>query len=59
MNKNGRPKSEDSRNKQYRLRMNDEESQMLDYISGKTGESKADILRKSLANYYELTLLRS
>lgn len=58
MNKNGRPKSEDSRSKQYRLRMNDDESRILDCIREKTGESKATILRKSLENYYEMVLRR-
>ena len=56
MNGRGRRKSENSKNGQYRLRINDEESDMLEYISSKTGETKADILRKSLKIYYRSVL---
>lgn len=52
--KKGRPKKKDCRKNQYRLRMNDEEIGYLDYISGKTGYPKSQILRKSLKMYYNL-----
>lgn len=37
-----------ARNKQYRLRMNEEEMDVLNDLSEKTGLSKSDILRKGL-----------
>lgn len=57
MNRLGRPPKQDGsvKNGQYRLRLSDEEAGMLDYISGKTGESKADILRNALKMQYNLT----
>ena len=44
----GRPKKEDSREKQYRVRLNDEEDKMLDYASRATGVRKSEIFRKAL-----------
>lgn len=49
----GRPKKEDSRDKQYRVRLNEEESLMLDFCSEETGEAKSEIFRKALKAYYE------
>ena len=48
----GRPKKEDSRNKQYRVRLNDDEENMLNYASEVTGQQKSEIFRQSLIEYY-------
>lgn len=53
----GRPKIEDSRDNQYRVRLNDEESRMLAYVSGKTGKQKSEIFRVALTEYYNNVLL--
>lgn len=57
MNRFGRPPKRDGsvKNEQYRLRLSQEEAGMLAYISNKTGESKADILRNALKMQYNLT----
>lgn len=52
--KRGRPVSDESRKGQYRLRMNDEESDMLDDLSAKTGKDKADVIREALRIYSNL-----
>ena len=49
----GRPPKENSRDKQYRVRLNDEEENMLSFCSEETGEAKSDIFRKALKAYYE------
>ena len=54
----GRPKKEDSREKQYRVRLNDEEDKMLDYASRATGIRKSEIFRKALQEYYRQVQLR-
>ena len=41
----GRPKLPDSRNNQYRVRLNDEENQKLEYASTVTGKPKSEIFR--------------
>lgn len=51
----GRPPKEDSRNKQYRVRLNDTEDDMLSFCSNETGEAKSEIFRKALKAYYENT----
>lgn len=48
----GRPKKEDSRDKQYRVRLNNEEEEMLSYTSGLTGKQKSEIFRQALKDYY-------
>lgn len=48
----GRPKKEDSRDKQYRVRLNDDEDEMLNYASGITGKQKSEIFRQALVDYY-------
>lgn len=53
----GRPKIEDSRNNQYRIRLNDEEEQMLSYVSKKTDRTKSEIFRTALMEYYNKVLL--
>lgn len=47
----GRPKLENSRTHQYRVRLNDEENEQLDYASRKTGRPKSDILRVALIDF--------
>ena len=48
----GRPKKEDSRDRQYRVRLNSVEDQMLSYASELTGMQKSDIFRQALQDYY-------
>lgn len=50
----GRPKKEDARKGQYRLRMSAEEVMKLNYISEVTGRSKADVLRDAIRMSYNL-----
>ena len=53
----GRPKLEDSRDNQYRVRLNDEENRMLTYASQKTGKAKSEIFRLALVDYYNKVCL--
>ena len=53
----GRPKIEDSRTNQYRIRLNDEENEKLNYASRATGKAKSDIFRLALIEYYNNVLL--
>lgn len=48
----GRPKKEDSRDKQYRVRLNNDEDEILSYASGVTGQQKSEIFRQALVDYY-------
>ena len=48
----GRPKLEDSRSNQYRVRLNDEENRRLDYVSKRLDKPKSEILRLALSEYY-------
>lgn len=48
----GRPKLEDSRDNQYRVRLNDEENEMLSYASQKMDKPKSEIFRLALIDYY-------
>lgn len=49
----GRPKIDDVRDKLYRVRVNDEEEQMLEYICSTIGIKKSDVFRRALALYYQ------
>ena len=49
----GRPTVEDKRINQYRVLMNDEEDQMLDYCSKATGLPKSQIFRKGIEVLYQ------
>lgn len=49
----GRPTVEDKRINQYRVLMNDEEDQMLDYCSKATGLPKSQIFRKGIEAFYQ------
>lgn len=56
--KMGRPKLENARTKQYRLRLNDEEYERLMDLSEKSGKSVSDILRFGvdlLRNFYDFS----
>ena len=53
----GRPTVDDKRDKQYRVRLNDEENQMLTYCSEMTGQPKSQIFRKALEEYYQTVQL--
>lgn len=48
----GRPTVDDKRDNQYRVRLNDEEDQMLAYCSKATGKPKSQIFRNALSEYY-------
>ena len=54
----GRPKKEDSREKQYRIRLNDKEDKMLTFASNATGVPKSEIFRKALQEYCEKVKLQ-
>ena len=54
--KTGRPKLENARTRQYRLRLNDEEHEKLSYLSEKTGRSVSDILRFGVELQYEYAI---
>ena len=51
----GRPPKENSRDKQYRVRLNNVEDEMLSFCSKETGEAKSEIFRNALRSYYENT----
>lgn len=48
----GRPPIGNSRDKQYRVRLNENEDNMLSYVSSMTGKQKSDIFRNALEDYY-------
>lgn len=54
MGKRGRPKKEDLKRGQYRLRMSAEDEKMLAYICEKKGLTKAQIFREGLRMQYNL-----
>lgn len=54
----GRPKKENSREKQYRVRLNDKEDEMLAFASKATGVPKSEIFRKALQEYCEKVKLQ-
>lgn len=54
----GRPKKRDSREKQYCVRLNDKEDEMLAFSSNATGVPKSEIFRKALQEYCEKVKLR-
>lgn len=49
----GRPKIENPKSLQYRIRLTEEEAQKLDYCCEKTGLTKADVLREGLERIYQ------
>ena len=48
----GRPPKENSRDKQYRVRLNESEDRILQYVSTMTGKQKSEIFRNALEDYY-------
>ena len=53
----GRFKKEDSRENQYRVRLNDSENEMLDYVSKMNEKTKSEVFRQALTELYEKTKL--
>lgn len=51
----GRPKKEDVRSKGYRIRMNDDELEMLEKLQQMHNASKAEVIRNALSEYYNKT----
>lgn len=54
----GRPKKEDCREKQYRVRLNEKEDDMLTFASNAIGIPKSEIFRNALREYSEKIKLR-
>ena len=52
--KRGRPPTGESRIYQYRIRLSEDEAEMLEYLCDKEGKSKADIIRRGLSMQYNL-----
>ena len=52
--KRGRPPTGEVRTYGYRVRLTEDEAEILDYLSDKLGKSKAEVLRKGLAIQYNL-----
>lgn len=48
----GRPPKDNSRDKQYRVRLNESEDRILKYVSEMTGKQKSEIFRNALEDYY-------
>ena len=48
----GRPKKNDNREKQYRVRLNETENQKLNYVCESTGLSKSDVMRHALEDFF-------
>ena len=48
MNKKGRPPKNDSKNRQYRLRMTQEEYENLEKLAAQNGVTMSDILRTGI-----------
>ncbi len=53
----GRPKLDNSRDRQYRVRLNEKENNMLEYSSSATGLTKSEIFRQALVDYYNKVLV--
>lgn len=49
----GRPPKDDSMDKEYRVRLNNAENDMLGYCSQEAGEAMSEIFRKDLKAYHE------
>lgn len=54
MNKRGRPKHENGRDKQIHVRASEECIKQLDYLVDITGESKTEIVEKAIRIKYNL-----
>lgn len=51
----GRPPSDNPKRNNTRIRMSDNEIEMLEYCCKITGLSKADVIRKGIKTVYEQT----
>jgi predicted DNA-binding protein len=49
----GRPPKDDSKHNQYRIKLNDDELEKLEYCSQKSGKSKAEIIRLGIDKIYQ------
>lgn len=47
-----RPKAEDPKNEQYRIRMTAEDKKILEFCCEKTGLTKAEVIRKGINLIY-------
>lgn len=56
--KRGRPKKEESKKERIIIRIDDEEKDMLDYLSEMTGMSKSEVVRKGMRMVYNLEKYR-
>lgn len=52
--KRGRPVKVSSRRRKFDIRLNEDELDMLDFITWNTGLSKAEVFRKALKMYFEI-----
>ena len=52
--KRGRPPTGESRTYQYRVRLSEDEAELLEYLCDREGKTKADILRKGLSIQYNI-----
>ena len=59
MGRRGRPYSKDPRKKHYMIRINEEESSMLDECCKMTGMGQADVFRTALELLYEREINRN
>ena len=50
--KRGRPKKEESKNKEYKLRIGAEEEEMLEFLTFKDDVPKSEVIRNALRMYY-------
>jgi len=48
-----RPKSENPKHNQYRLRMTDDEMEMLEQCCERTGMTKAEVIRRGIELVYK------
>lgn len=53
VSKMGRPLSSNPKSNQYRIRMTNDEVEMLEFCCEKTGKSKADIIRDGIKKVYQ------
>lgn len=49
----GRPPSENAKDNQYRIRLNDDERAKLEYCSKELNKTKADIIREGIEETYQ------
>lgn len=49
----GRPPKNVTRTAMLKVRLTVEEMRLLDHIAEETGQTKSDVIRKALKNYYE------